>query len=115
MPAGAKVVGQGVEKRPFDGGFVARRSSTGSTMPRPIRSPQTRLTITFAKNGLSAEVTPVGQRLARVAVRVEGARVTGERLRREHLARDRVPDLALGGCRDELFAARNRGDRPVPL
>ena len=41
----------------FEAGFVARMSSTGSTIPRPIKSAQTRLEITCPKYGFSGAVT----------------------------------------------------------
>ena len=40
----------------FDGGFVARTSSTGSTSPRPSVHAQTRFARFRAKNGLSGRV-----------------------------------------------------------
>ena len=41
----------------FDVGFESRKSSTGSTNPRPIRCPQMRLTAARAKNGLLGRVS----------------------------------------------------------
>jgi hypothetical protein len=41
----------------FDGGFVARKSSIGSTMPRPIRWYQMRLTCVWANRALSGLVS----------------------------------------------------------
>ena len=43
--------------RALDGGLESRKSSTGSTIPRPIRWPQMRLTTLFAKNGFSGDVS----------------------------------------------------------
>ena len=48
------------------GGLVARMSSTGSTMPRPIRSAHTRLAITLAKYGIVGRGHPAGECLARI-------------------------------------------------
>ena len=45
-----KVLGQGASSNSgLVGGLVLRRSSTGSTMPRPIRTAHMRLTWTLAK------------------------------------------------------------------
>ena len=99
------------------GGLEARKSSTGWTMPRPISSPQTRLTIARAKNGLSGRVSQSAERLPRVA----SAGIAGYRRRPGGLGFITSP---VSGCLhvaparrepDELGLAGDRGGDALAL
>ncbi len=85
-------------------GFESRKSSTGSTMPLPIRWNQMRLATDLAKNGFSGDVSHVGERLAAVLARRHVGVADAEELRRHRLAGARLGDLA----------GRGRGRRPRP-
>ena len=96
---------------------MARRSSTGSTIPRPIRSAQTRLTMTRAKYGFSGAVIQRGQRLARV-----GVGIVAHRGRCRTAAGAPGPSPVSGCLTDPDFAVKMisslpeiGGDSPVPL
>ncbi len=64
------------------GGLVARKSSFGSTSPRPIRCSQTRFTCACAKNGLSGDATQSASAVRRSASGAERGRLRAE----EHAA-----------------------------
>ena len=90
----------------LEAGFESRKSSTGSTIPRPIRWNQIRLTRLLAKNGLSGLGQPGGQ--ADAAVGACGSSSTGpaQRLGLHHLAGAGLADVARSGGVDDLFVGQ---------
>ena len=86
----------------------SRKSSTGSTIPRPIRWNQIRLTRLRAKNGLSWLVSQAARRTRRSDFGILEHR-TAQRLGLHHLAGARLADVAGVGRVNDLLL------RQVPL
>ena len=83
----------------------SRKSSTGSTIPRPIRWNQIRLTRLLAKNGFSGPVSQTARRTRRSDLGVLEHRAA-QRLGLHHLAGPRLADVAGVGRVDDLFVGQ---------
>ena len=93
------------------GGFESRKSSTGSTIPWPIRWNQTRLATDFAKKGFSAAVSQIGQRSAAVDAGLHVGVADADVARLHLLAGARLRDLAERS--QEYHLGRHRSFRAV--